>query len=455
MDNDRTQIGSQYDPNKTQVGGFDSQRTQMSNSGFMANNSNQTMMSVNIPSVQMECIQGNTHALSVSSNKEHFLFKISGSGTAMGARMPLNLCLILDISGSMEGPPLEYMKQASCYVVDMLDSNDILSIVVFGDNAEVLMPARRIVNKALIKEHINRLDVNNTTNLYDGIALGASQIASVASPGYVNRALLFTDGEPTAGNKDFQSIVGQVAEQKSRGITITALGLGMEYNEELLAGIAKRSGGNYYYISRPDLIPEVFRKELEVMMQTVARNLKLSINMYKWVQFRQAYNKLPNLSNRRVDIILADLEKGETQSVLVELDLNPRQPGIYRVAQAVLTYDDSATGKVEQCMCDVVLEFTSDRMLVQNNHNLAIDREIELAQASINLEKTVMGMKTQQISKTQVIAELEKTRAFMIEQGKTMQAQDIQKAINEVQQGSGAEKTLMGTILNMDRDKNK
>ncbi len=158
------------------------------------------------------------------------------------------------------------------------------------------------------------LQVGNTTDLYGGIQLGASQIASVASPGYVNRALLFTDGEPTAGTKDFASIVGQVAEQKTAGITITALGFGMEYNEELLAAIAKRSGGNYYYITRPELIPEIFRKELETLMNVVARNVKMRVHMSRWVQVRQIYNKLPTFGHRSAEVTLADLERGQTQT---------------------------------------------------------------------------------------------------------------------------------------------
>ena len=242
--NDSTQMIFPDDPNKTRVGGFDPNATQMAG-GPMAD-VNRTSMASSMQALSVECIPGSIYALAPQPSREHVLAKITASGMAMGARMPVNLCLILDHSGSMEGPPMDYMTSACSYVVDLLEPNDVLSVVTFADTAQVLMPARRVVNKMLIKEHINRLEVGNTTNLYDGIALGASQVASVPSQGYVNRALIFTDGEPTAGNKDFGSIVGQVVGQKSRGITITALGFGSEYNEELIAAIAKRNGGNYY-----------------------------------------------------------------------------------------------------------------------------------------------------------------------------------------------------------------
>ncbi|HOM72744.1 MAG TPA: VWA domain-containing protein, partial [Armatimonadota bacterium] len=420
-------------------GGFDPARTQMAGPPQKG--------------ITLQCIPGNKYALSTRASREHLLVSLMASNVMGGARMPLNLCLIIDRSGSMEGEPLEYVKRACGYVVDLLEPNDVLSIVAFEERVEVIMPARKVINKALIKEHINRLDVGNTTNLFDGIAAGASQIASVYSGNYVNRALLFTDGDPTAGIKDFSSIVGLVGEQKSRGITITALGFGNEYNEELLAGIARKAGGNYYYITRPDLIPEVFRKELETLMTVVARNLKLRINLSRWVQVRQIYGHLPTFGNRTAETTLPDVERGSAESALVELEFGPRPAGTYRVARVEVTYDDSVTGRAERLTEDVVLEFTPDEALVAANVNQQVQREIEVALASRNLERTVMGMRTQQISPAAAVQELERTMSILVQQGKTLQAQEIQQAIDNIKQGAGVEKTLVGTIYNLDRGK--
>ena len=191
---DSTQMIPPNDPNKTQIGGgFDPNATQM-NGGMPMSDANRTAMAGSMQGITVECIPENRYALATGNTRQHVLAKITGSGMMMGARMPLNLCLILDRSGSMEGPPMVYMKRACSYVVDLLEPNDVLSIVAFTDSAEVVMPARRIVNKALIKQHIEMLQVGNTTDLYGGIQLGCTQIASVASPGYVNRAMLLTDG---------------------------------------------------------------------------------------------------------------------------------------------------------------------------------------------------------------------------------------------------------------------
>src|SRR5438270_683421 len=180
------------------------------------------------------------------------------------------------------------------------------------------------------------LEVGNTTNLYDGLMAGCMQIASVLqqTPGYVNRVLLLTDGEPTAGLKDFNSIVQQVAEQKARGISITALGFGSEYNEELMAGIARRSGGNYYYIQRPDLLPEVFRRELETLMTITAKNIRVRLRLPRGVQVRYVYGvPTPQVTQRVVEFTLPDIERGSTVANLSELDLDRHVPGTYRIAR--------------------------------------------------------------------------------------------------------------------------
>src|ERR1041385_236556 len=181
-----------------------------------------TAMGMPTQTLEVECVPGNRYAMAPEISRDNALVVVKASGQQLGRRAPINVCLVIDRSGSMEGEPIEYVKRACEYVVDMLEPNDILSIVTFEEQVDVLMPARRVVNKALVKEHIRRLDVGNTTNLYDGIMAACMQIAAVQAqtPGYVNRVLLLTDGEPTAGLKDFASIVQQVAQQKAQGISI-------------------------------------------------------------------------------------------------------------------------------------------------------------------------------------------------------------------------------------------
>ncbi len=414
-----------------------------------------TAMAISTQTLEVECLAGNRYAYNGESTRDHALLVVRSGGQQLGRRAPINVCLVIDRSGSMQGEPIEYVKRACEYVVDMLEPNDILSIVTFEEQVDVLMPARRVVNKALVKEHIRRIDVGNTTNLYDGLMAGCMQAASVMAqaPGYVTRVLLLTDGEPTAGLKDFNSIVQQVSQQKSQGISITALGFGSEYNEELMAGIARRSGGNYYYIQRPDLLPEVFRRELESLMTIVAKNVRVRFHLSRWVQFRQVHGYQPTVAGRTIEVALPDVERGSVRTVLAEFEMERHPAGTFRIAKAEVVYDDVVNNAPAQATTDCVFEFTSDRSLVAGGINQTVRNELDVAMASQNLQRTMMGMRTQQLTAMGAMTELQRTRTILIQAGQTGKAQEVTAAIQAIQGGGDAEKTLMGAVLNLDQGK--
>jgi Ca-activated chloride channel family protein len=415
-----------------------------------------TVMGAQVRALELDAVPGSRYAWAGGPSREHLLLMLRAPANVVGRRMPLNIALAIDRSGSMEGEPLEFVKRACGYVVDLLEPTDILSIVTFEEQVEVVMPARRVVNKALIKEHIARIQAGNTTNLYDGMVTACMQVASVRAPGYLNRVLLLTDGEPTVGIKDFSAIVQQVAQQKQAGITITALGFGPEYNEELMAAIARRSGGNYYYISQPSLIPEVFRRELETLMTIVAKNVRVRLTAPKGVQCRYVYGATsPQFGARTVEYTLADIERGSAVASLSEWEFERHVPGKYRFGRVEVTYDDAMTGRTEVLTADAVIEFTPDRSLVEAYRDPIVRQELEVHLASRNLEKTMMGMRTQQLTAMGALQELQRTRTVLMQAGRAEEAQEVTMAMEALQQGGNVDKTLIGTVYDLDQGKRK
>nr|CAA9237870.1 hypothetical protein AVDCRST_MAG63-1286 [uncultured Armatimonadetes bacterium] len=402
---------------------------------------------------------GNRFAFAGEPTREHILTQVTATGapSLTGQRLPVNVALVIDRSGSMEGEPLEYVKRACAHVVDLLQPTDVLSIVTFEETVDVLMPARHVTDGQLIKQHIARIVPGNTTNLFDGLYAGGAQVATVAAEGYVSRVLLLTDGEPTAGLRDFASIVNQVADLKARGITVTALGFGPEYNEELMAGVARRSGGNYYYIARPEQIPDVFRKELETVLGVVARNPRLALHLPRGCQVRQVYGSPPTFGARTAEIALPDVERGATFSKLWEVDWDSRLAGTYRVARAVLSWDDPGTGRTETLSANAVVEFVLDRARVRGGADPVVAQELAVALAGRELEKTMMGMRTQSLSPAEATMALERTQALLAQQGRASEAQELAEATMALRrgEGGGAEKTLIGTIYHLDQGKRR
>jgi Ca-activated chloride channel homolog len=407
--------------------------------------------------ISAEIIPGRDASMANGPAREQFLveFTAAGSGGGVGlggaARTPMNLCLVIDRSGSMEGPPLEFVKQACTYVVDMLGPDDVLSIVTFEETVDVLMPPQRVTAKEPIKAGIQRLMPGNTTNLYDGLILGAQQVMQVMDPGRATRMIVFTDGDPTAGIRDFSALVAQAGDIRQRGITCTFLGFGPDYNEELLAGMAKRAGGNYYYIPRPEMIPDIFRSELDKLMTGVARNLRLELKPARWVTVRTPQ---PG-ANQEVSLALEDMERGSTLQQVFDFEFPNHPLGHYRVAAGKLTYDDLVSGRTETIDLDFVIEFTSDTKRYSAPQHSRVQSAASVALASRTVEKTVMGLKTGAITQMAAIQELQKTQMLLVQEGRTTEAQEVTMALRAIQTGDKgqAEKTLMGTMVHLDQGK--
>lgn len=405
--------------------------------------------------LSLSATPGNAYALSSDLTREHFLFQVQSAGgfRAGQPRLPLNLSLVIDRSGSMDGEPLEQAKRACALVVDMLDPTDVLSVITFEDGADVVMPARRMTNKGLVKDYISRIHAGNTTNLYEGLVTACQQVASVKTETSLNRVLLLTDGEPTVGTKDFPSIIGQVGEQKARGITVSTLGYGADFSEELLSGIARRSGGNCYYASSPQALPGLFQREVESLLRITARNLRLRVYLPRGVSVRQVYGQQPVLGQRTAEIILSDVEMSTGLSSLWELEMTPRPAGTYRVALAELLYDDAITGRPEKLSAEAVVDFTTDRPLIVSGANVRVSGEAVVAQAARALDKAAVALRAQQIDPEQAVTEMQQAEVLLRNQGKTAQAGIVASAVASAEGGARLIKTLVQTVYSLDQGK--
>lgn len=458
---DKTQA---FDPNRTVIGGADLNRTQAMPGPLSAGDPNRTTAFAP-PQTGMQVSITPSRAATMANGpaREQFLLELVAPGTGptltgfvdQGQRTPLNLCLVIDRSGSMEGQPMEYVKQACAYVVDLLSPNDVLSIVVFDEIVEVLMAPQRVTNKEAVKQGIAQLQPGYTTNLYDGITLGAQQLQQLQDPGRATRMIVFSDGDPTAGIKDFSSLVQHAGSTRQQGISITFLGFGQEYNEELLASMAKKAGGNYYYIPQPQLIPEVFRAELEKLMTVTTTNAHLEIKFARWVELKGLTGSSPVPGQKEAVVDLADLERGAAMQIVVDLEFPNHPLGHYRVASGKLTWTDANTGSPMSQDLDFVMEFTADPARFSAPVDPKVASAAQVSLVSRTVEKTIMGLKTQAITTAQAMQDLQRTQALLIGEGRTAEAKEVTLAMQAIQRGDtgGAEKTLMGAVVQLDQGK--
>lgn len=312
----------------------------------------------------------------------YLLIEIKPTGAVANVQMPLNISLVLDHSGSMSGNKLDNLKEAVKLLLDQMQRDDYLSIVIFDDEVELISPSEPVTDVENLKSLVDKIKHGGGTEMSQGMELGLEEIKKALDPSRLNRMLLLTDGQ-TFGDEDICEELGQEAGKLN--VPITALGLGNDWNEEILEAIAKASGGVSDFIDHPEKIQQQFQSTLNSLQATVVNNAQLTLRLVRGVTPKKAWRVLPiiaelnakTISDRDVQLQLGELEKEQGQALIVELLLSPRQAGRYRIAQTEVSYDVPATNTTgEKARSDVIMNFTEDPRLIKQ-YNAKIMNMVE------------------------------------------------------------------------------
>lgn len=277
--------------------------------------------------------------------------------------------------GFTEGCPrnIDFVKSALRSALEQLSPNDRFALVAFAGKAITLIPNQSGANKHRLLKAIDQLDdvqLGDDTYMAKGMGLGYEEVQRGSSPSMVNRMIVLTDGF-TMDASQCEDLARQAAEA---GIRVSTMGLGVEFNEELLISIADNSGGHAYLIHEAQDIPQAFAQELAGMQSIALCNLELKMRLASGVELRRAHKVKPVIYDlgqvpvydRSVNIPLGDLEKDAPPAVLLELIVPPRPAGSYRLAHIVLAYDNPAQNLMgEKVRQDIVVQYTDDPRLCQ------------------------------------------------------------------------------------------
>jgi Ca-activated chloride channel homolog len=296
-------------------------------------------------------------------------------------RVPLNISLVLDRSGSMAGEKIAYAKKAAKFVIEQLDQDDIVSIVNYDDEIEVSSPSQKVRSKEHLKQLIDKLTDRGSTNMTGGMLEGYNQVQSTRRDGYVNRVLLLTDGLANVGITEPRKIK-QLVDNKYReyGIALSTFGLGADYNEDMLTMLAETGRANYYYIDRADKIPDIFARELKGLLSVVAQNAVASISIPEGMRCEKVYGYPYEVKNGRVLVRFNDLYANDEKGFLVKFRKN-RQLSSYAFHGGFSYTDAESFRKIEE-QRSVSIKSTSDYKLVSKTKNKKVQEMIALFEST-------------------------------------------------------------------------
>jgi len=268
----------------------------------------------------------------------------------------------------MHGNKIASVKEAVKMVIDNLSPNDYISVVTFTGGARTVISSMPATDPWGMKSFIDTIRSGGGTNMARGMKQGMDELHRWQIPNAINRMILLTDGR-TVKSKECRQLAQQAREM---GLVIYPLGIGADWDERLLDEIGLLSGGTEAeFIRYPSDAMTIFRQQVQSAMAVVVRNAVLTVQLPFGVSPKRAVKVLPTisdpgpgvLSDRRIVIPLGDLEKNNPPAVLIELLIEPRAAGLFRIAQTELSYDVPIAGLVgEKVRDDIKVAFSNDAM---------------------------------------------------------------------------------------------
>ena len=292
-------------------------------------------------------------------------------------RSPVNLAIVLDRSSSMSGAKFTRAKEAALMVIDRLGANDIVSVVTYDSTVEVLIPATKVRSKEAIATKIRRLSPRGSTALFAGVSRGIEEVRKFLDDKRVNRVILLSDGQANIGPSSPNELGRLGAAAGKQGIAVSTIGLGLGYNEDLMARLAERSDGNHGFAESADDLVALFNAELGDVLSVVAQEVSIKLKLPESVRALRVLNRDGEIHGRDVFLKLNQIYANQQKYFLVELAVPVGVDGTtLTLADVEVSYGNLVTGKTDRMRRRAQIAFSKDAGLVAKAENQTVMVEV-------------------------------------------------------------------------------
>ncbi len=329
----------------------------------------------------------NSYLMLNSAGDAYLDLRITGKNLpGNGNRKPMNLVLVIDRSGSMaDENKLEQVKEAAVAMLNQMNASDRLGIVIYDDYVQTVLAPSPVENKSRVRDIIYGLSSGGSTNLCGGLQQGFEEVKKHFLKDSVNRVVLLSDGLANVGITDPEQIAAVARQIRERSVSVSAMGVGIDYNETLMANIADHSGGNYYYISKDVNMADIFRREWNLMQNVIANKATARFDLGSGVEVIDVAGFKWSLSGRKLQIEVPDIYSGETKRIMVHLRAPANEKSKIELARGEFTYTE-INGKEPETFSRIfspTIEVVGDRAVVASN----VDQEVSAKVASVEASK--------------------------------------------------------------------
>jgi len=308
---------------------------------------------------------------------------VNAEAEARPNRLPLNIAVVIDHSGSMAGAKIEKTKQAAMQLIDQLTNQDNLALVEFDDRVEVLFPSQHVVDREALKAEVQWIEPGGSTALYAGVEAGGKQLLKIDSrTERINRVILLSDGLANVGPSSTAALKGLGRSLSRQGVSVTTIGVGDDYNEDLMVGLAEASDANYYYVQDAEKLPEIFAKELGGLQTVTARNVQVVITCADGVEPMDVIGRPEKFADRKTVVEFGPFSSGQKRYLFLRCRVKARDAVTQMdLASVKVTYRDEINGSEEASIeQNVRIGVTTNEREVADgiNQTVAAERELQL-----------------------------------------------------------------------------
>ncbi|MFP4296899.1 MAG: vWA domain-containing protein [Spirulinaceae cyanobacterium] len=389
--------------------------------------------------VGLQPVLNDSHVDANQPNSQRQLsIAISAIADSQDQRLPLNLCLVLDRSGSMYGNPLKTVKKAALSLVEKLNERDRLSVVAFDHRPKVVVANQTVENIAKVKKAIEQLEADGGTAIDEGLKVGIEEIAK-GKKDTTSQIFLLTDGENEHGDNDRCLKLAQIASESN--VTLNTLGFGEHWNQDVLEKLADTASGTLSYIEQPEQALDEFGRLFKRMESVGLTNAYLILELMpntRLAELKPIAQVAPDTielpvqaEDGRFMVRLGDLMAAE-RVILANFYISKLPPGTQQIASIQVRYDDPATGR-EAILSDKMPIYAEVQPVYQPAPNQEVQKSI-LALAKYR-QTQIAENKLQQGDRAGAATMLQTAAKTAIQLGDQGAATVLQKSATQLQSG--------------------
>ncbi len=342
----------------------------------------------------------------IVASEQDIAVTITMPGAHVTSRPPLSLAVVIDRSGSMEGEPLANAKAAAANLVAQLDERDAFTIVTYSSDGETVAPMTRATSaaKAAAQRAIHQIYDDGNPGISCGITRGAAELARSPIHDGLRRMVLISDGQANTGLWDRNDLYALATETAARGISISTVGVGLDFDEITMTRLADVGHGHYYFVEDTAKLGEMFARELGGLAETVAADVRLVITGAAGT-IDDAYGYPIMQQGRDVVIPIADLRAGETRKVVLRSTIDTSRTGTLAVAQFALHWRKTSDGTFASTRTQLDTTVVRDIARVRATLDRGAVNIVEQARAARVLEQATTVYETQGYEAAQKLIE--------------------------------------------------